>query len=93
MEENHTKRRQVQAVPSAPNNCNHCDVVTKQIKEMVIANGEVYAMVMPQLNQILENGLFLHESSCSKIVQNSQAHLKCAGANLPVAPISFKRTK
>ena len=84
----------MQAVPSAPNKrYNHCDMVTKQIKEMVIPNWEVYAMVMPQLNQILENGLFLHEGSCSKIVQSSQAHLKCAAANLPVAPISFKRTK
>lgn len=91
MEEDRAKRRLT--VPSAANKRhNHCDVVTKQIKELVKANAEVYAMVMPQLDQILENATFLHNASSSKKVQNSQAHLKRAGANLPVAPISFKRT-
>ena len=91
MEDDQCKKRQ--AVPSAPSRrYNNCDVVTKQIKELVKANEEVYAMVMPQLNQILDNARFLHTSS-SKKVQNSQAHLKRAGANLPVAPISFKMTK
>eukprot|EP00956_Cyclotella_meneghiniana_P045605 scaffold376550_cov169-Cyclotella_meneghiniana.AAC.1 len=65
MEEDRAKRRLT--VPSAANKRhNHCDVVTKQIKELVKANAEVYAMVMPQLDQILENATFLHNASSSK---------------------------
>eukprot|EP00956_Cyclotella_meneghiniana_P026661 scaffold58164_cov43-Cyclotella_meneghiniana.AAC.5 len=91
MEEDQWKKKR--AVPSASGRRYHnVGVITKQIKELAKMNEEVYAMVMPQLDQILNNAMFLNTSS-SKKVQDSQAHLKRAGANLPVAPMSFKRTK
>ena len=64
-EDDQCKKRQ--AVPSAPGRRYHnVDVITKKIKELAQTNEEVYAnaMVMPQLDQILNKAtMFLHTSS------------------------------
>jgi hypothetical protein len=45
-------------------------------------------MVMPQLNKILENAVYLKRSSSSKIQESKQS-----GKRLPVAPEAARRTK
>jgi hypothetical protein len=49
-------------------------------------------MVMPQLNKILENAVYLKRSSSRKI-QESKDTVNLSGKRLPVAPEAARRTK
>ena len=60
--------------------------------ELAKQDAAVYEAVLPQLKQIRENAIYLHQSGSSK-VRNSQAHAKNAGVKLATLPPKVKRTK
>jgi hypothetical protein len=67
-------------------------IVAKQIGQLCKESADVYKMVMPQLNKILEDEVYLKRSSSSKI-QESKDTVKQSGRRLPVAPEASRRTK
>ena len=79
-------------IPAPARRFHDCEIVAKQIGQLCKESADVYKMVMPQLNKILENAVYLKRSSSSKI-QESKDTVKQSGRRLPVAPEAARRTK
>jgi hypothetical protein len=69
-------------------------VITRELKELAKHNPNVYEMIFPQLEEMLENAKMVHNTtSPNKKVRMCQEHLKKAGVTVAVVPDSIRRDK